>query len=75
MFALSRMVHAVTESFSTHEKLEELKHFMAENQEQGSAAPAFKQAVEVVSTNIEWKSVNEQDIKLWLYSKEMEGSI
>ena len=66
-FALTSMVNAMTESFSTEWELADLQAFVDRTaEEQGTAAQGFQKSLKVASDNIRWRHSNEQPIIDWL---------
>jgi len=67
VFSLSNILSAVTESFSTQARLDELQAFIQENANKlGSAQRTAQQAVESTKANIAWRQANEQRVYQWL---------
>lgn len=63
---LGRLIPAITSSFSSKVKLDELVKFFNDNPEAGAGAAARKQALEKVKNNIKWVSENSLQIASWL---------
>lgn len=63
---LGRMIPAITSSFSSNVKLDELNKFFNDNPEAGAGASARTQALEKVKNNIKWVTENSQQIANWL---------
>lgn len=63
---LGRLIPAITGTFSTEAKLEEIKVFFAKYPEAGAGATARAQALENVANNIKWAKQNVEKLEDWL---------
>ncbi|KAK3575959.1 hypothetical protein CHS0354_019277 [Potamilus streckersoni] len=66
LFLLRNMVIGVTGTFTTNEKLKQLKEFVERTLNLGTARTAFEQAVEKVKANIKWIDDNYPNVNSWL---------
>ncbi|KAL3885521.1 hypothetical protein ACJMK2_025573 [Sinanodonta woodiana] len=66
LFLLRNMVIGVTSTFTTNDKLRQLKEFIERTPNLGTARTAFEQAVEKVKSNIRWIDDNYTNINSWL---------
>ncbi|XP_005182090.2 glutamyl aminopeptidase [Musca domestica] len=66
---LGRMIPAITSSFATQTKLEEMESFFKKYPDAGAGTAARKQALETVKNNIKWLKDNQEPIRKWLDSQ------
>ncbi|XP_031783197.1 glutamyl aminopeptidase isoform X1 [Nasonia vitripennis] len=66
---LGQLIPAITKSFSTKVKLDEMKAFFEKYPEAGAGAIYRAQALEAVETNINWLDSNSANIDRWLESR------
>lgn len=62
---LGQLIPAITKSFTTQVKLDEMKTFFKQNPEAGAGADSRAKALETVSWNIKWLSRSAPIINKW----------
>ncbi|XP_077286018.1 aminopeptidase A isoform X2 [Arctopsyche grandis] len=67
---LGTMIPAITRSFATELKLQEMDVFFTQYPNAGAGETARKQARENVKNNIKWLATHEETVRLWLESQE-----
>ncbi len=67
-FTFSRLIKALTESFSTEWELHEVESFFEEHPDAGSGALAVEQSKEVIRGNIQWVEQNLDTVNDWIDS-------
>ncbi|XP_066600502.1 aminopeptidase A isoform X2 [Prorops nasuta] len=65
---LGQLIPAITKTFATETKLNEIKAFFVKYPEAGAGATSRAKALETVSNNIKWLSENRVKLEKWLNS-------
>jgi len=65
---LGNLIPAITRSFATQTKLDEMKAFFKKYPEAGAGANSRAKALETVSKNIKWIARNIEKLENWLAS-------
>ncbi|KAI4459362.1 protease m1 zinc metalloprotease [Holotrichia oblita] len=63
---LGRMIPAITKTFTTTARLEEMQNFFSEYPDAGAGAAARLQALETVQNNIKWLQNNKEVVEDWI---------
>ena len=66
---LGQLIPAITKTFSTRVKLDEIVAFFKKYPEAGAGAIYRAQSLETVETNVKWLGNNSQKIEKWLDSR------
>ena len=62
---MASLVARVTQNFNTQSALDEIESFFADKP-QDSGAPAVKQSMEAIRSNIAWVAAHGESVKAWL---------
>jgi hypothetical protein len=65
-FTLPSLIESITKRLNTNYDLKRVNSFLESEKYLGSAADAFKQAIETISTNIRWMNKYSISIQNWL---------